>query len=306
MHSQLASNLRYLASSSGSISEFCRAVDINRQQFNKYLNGRSLPSPRNLRRICDHTGVSESDLFLPTAEFAARWSAPRSQGDDSALFSFIEAAQKSSSEVMKKYEGLYFKYYYSLSKPGLVRKSLLSVAISERGAVTKSVEPAGRDLTRLGIAGLCKYSGEAIFLGDRLFLLEFEYLSRKEITYSVYFPSYMNGSFTLPGLMLGVSAGNRHDPAASRILLVRITGPKNLREAMRSCGLFDPDSAEIDPHIRDLIDNGGTAADALFLPRTIEHMKPSLRNVLKKSGRMLSKGSLNAPLGQRRETRSAK
>jgi transcriptional regulator with XRE-family HTH domain len=281
MHSQLASNLRHLASSSGSISEFCRAVDINRQQFNKYLNGRSLPSPRNLRRICDHTGISESDLFLPTVEFAARWATPRRPDSGSSLFSFIQAAQKSSSDAMKKYEGLYFKYYYSLSKPGLIRKSLLSVVISERGAVTKSVEPAGRDLTRLGMAGLCKYSGEAIFLGDRLFLLEFEYLSRKEITYSVYFPSYMNGSFTLPGLMLGVSAGNRHDPAASRVLLVRIAEPGNLRAAVRSCGLFDPDSGDIDQHIRELIDNGGAADDALFLPRTVEHMKPSLRNVLK-------------------------
>jgi transcriptional regulator with XRE-family HTH domain len=277
MNSHLSSNLRHLASSFGSISDYCRAVDINRQQFNKYLNGRSLPSPRNLRRICDHAGMSERNLFLPTAEFAVLCARRRREESNSSLFSFIQAAQNASGEPLKKYEGLYFKYYYSLSKPGLIRKSVLSLSMSERGPMTKCVEPAGKDLTRFGIASLCKYSGEAIFLGDRLFLLEYEYLSRKEITYSVYFPSYMTGAFILPGLMLGVSAGNRRDPAASRVLLVRMREPVNLRAAIESCGLFDPGSGDIEQHIIDLIDNGGTADDALFFARTIEHVRPALR-----------------------------
>lgn len=277
MNSHLSTNLRHLASSFGSISDYCRAVDINRQQFNKYLNGRSLPSPRNLRRICDHAGMSESNLFLPTADFAVLCAQRRREESNSSLFSFIQAAQSASGEPLKKYEGLYFKYYYSLSKPGLIRKSVLSLSMSERGPVTKCVEPASKDLTRFGIASLCKYSGEAIFLGDRLFLLEYEYLSRKEITYSVYFPSYMNGAFILPGLMLGVSAGNRHDPAASRVLLIRMREPENLRAAIESCGLFDPGSGDIEQHIIDLIDNGGTADDALFFARTVEHVRPALR-----------------------------
>ena len=284
MNSPLPSNLRHLVNSFGSISEFCRAVEINRQQFNKYLNGRSLPSPRNLRRICDHTGMSESDLFLPVNEFAGRCTKPhQEEKTGSPLFSFIQSVQKFSGEAMKKYQGLYFKYYYSLSKPGLVRKSLLSISITEDGAHTKCVEPVSKDLARFGMASLCKYTGEVIFLGDRLFLLEFEYLSRKEISYSVYFPSYMNSSFTLPGLMLGVSAGNRRDPAASRVLLVRVETQENLKAAVRSCGLFDPDGGEIDQHILNLIDNSSTSEDALFFARTVEHMKPPLRDAAKKN-----------------------
>ncbi len=273
MSNPLPSNLRHLVNSFGSISEFCRAVAINRQQFNKYLNGRSLPSPRNLRRICDQVGVSESDLFLPAAEFAARYSSPGRKDDTSQLFSFIESAHRASTDLMKKYQGLYFKYYYSLSKPGLIRKSLLRISISERGALTKCVEPAEGELTRLGIASLCKYSGEALFIGDRLFILEYEYLSKKEISYSVHFPTYMSKAVLLPGLMLGVSASNRHEPAASRVLLTRLSGQYTLKEAMKSCGLFDPCSPEIDENIRDLIDNGGNADDMLFFARTMDHMK---------------------------------
>jgi transcriptional regulator with XRE-family HTH domain len=271
MNSHLSTNLRRLVSSFGSISEFCRAVEINRQQFNKYLGGRSMPSPRNLRRICDYARVSESDLFLPDVEFRLR--KPERQERSSPLFSFIEEVQKASRDSMRKYEGLYYKYYYSLSKPGLIRKSLLSMSVSNVGAVTKCVEPAGKDLTRFGIAGLCKYSGEAIFLGDRLLLLEYEYLSRREISYSIYYPSYMSGSFALPGLMMGVSAGNRRDPAASRALLMRLEDGENLKSALQSCGLFDPNSGDIDQHVCDLIDNAGGSHEALFFARTFEHMK---------------------------------
>ncbi len=272
MNNPLPSNLRYLVNSFGSISEFCRAVAINRQQFNKYLNGRSLPSPRNLRRICQFVGISESDLFLPAAEFAERHQSPGRKEEASPLFSFIESAHRASTDLMKKYQGLYFKYYYSLSKPGLIRKSLLSISISERGALTKCVEPAERNLTQLGIASLCKYSGEALFIGDRLFILEYEYLSKKEISYSVYFPTYMSKAVLLPGLMLGVSASNRHEPAASRVLLTRLNGQHNLRAAIRSCGLFDPRSPEIDENIGDLIDNGGNPDDMLFFAKTMDHM----------------------------------
>lgn len=270
MSSPLPSNLRYLVNSFGSISDFCRAVAINRQQFNKYLNGRSLPSPRNLRRICDYTGISESDLFLPFVEFVALHRKPRGKIEASQLFSFIETAQRASTDLMKKYEGLYFKYYYSLSKPGLIRKSLLSISISERGAVTKCVEPAGKDLSRLGIASLCKYSGEALLVGDRLFLVEYEYLSNKEISNSIYFPTYMSKAVILPGIMLGVSAGSRHEPAASRVLLVRLGNEYTLKKAMRSCGLFNHGSEEIDDNIRNLINNGGNSDDMLFRVRTID------------------------------------
>ncbi|SLN77849.1 Helix-turn-helix domain protein [Oceanibacterium hippocampi] len=272
MTGPLPSNLRHIASSYGSISEFCRSVNINRQQFNRYLNGRSLPSPRNLRRICEHAGVSESDLFLPVSDFISLHKEAPEPEQASSLFSFIKAAQKASHGVMKDYEGLYFKYYYSLSKPGLVRKSLLAISCSEGKAVTKCIEPAGRELTRSGIAGLCKYSGEAIFLGERLFLIEYEYLSRVEISYSVYFPSYMSRTRILPGLTLGVSAGNRREPAASRIVLVKVDGSTSARSALASCGLLDPDAGSIDEHIKNLINNSDTDAESLFFARTVDSL----------------------------------
>ncbi|MGB7318049.1 MAG: helix-turn-helix transcriptional regulator [Planktotalea sp.] len=45
-------NLRILSDAYPSISEVCRQLDINRAQFNRYLNGESYPRPDMLARIC--------------------------------------------------------------------------------------------------------------------------------------------------------------------------------------------------------------------------------------------------------------
>jgi transcriptional regulator with XRE-family HTH domain len=50
---QFGRNLRLLSSGYPSVSEVCRQLDINRAQFNRYLNGESYPRPDMLARICD-------------------------------------------------------------------------------------------------------------------------------------------------------------------------------------------------------------------------------------------------------------
>ncbi|MDO6588357.1 helix-turn-helix transcriptional regulator [Salipiger sp. 1_MG-2023] len=57
-------NLGFACSLLPSIAEVCRRVDINRQQFNKYLAGSVRPSRHNMRRICDFFGVTESELLM--------------------------------------------------------------------------------------------------------------------------------------------------------------------------------------------------------------------------------------------------
>lgn len=45
-------NLKALSGAYPSVSEVCRQLDINRAQFNRYLNGESYPRPDMLARIC--------------------------------------------------------------------------------------------------------------------------------------------------------------------------------------------------------------------------------------------------------------
>jgi transcriptional regulator with XRE-family HTH domain len=272
MDRYFSENLRILTNNFDSISDFCRKIGINRQQFNKYLSGQSLPSPRNMRRLCSGAGLREGDFFLPPAAFTT--SLKNSAGTPSAaarpLLSFLEASHRVGAEAMKSYAGVYFKYYYSLAKPQMIRKSLLAIRAADSVVRTKCVEPPGTELGRFRVVGLCKYHGEAFYLGDRLLIIEYDYLNKKEITYSVLFPNYMSNVALLPGLMLGVSAGNRHDPASCRILLEKIPQNMKLRKALQACGLFSPECDDINGYVKHLIDNGGSPHDTLFLAHTIE------------------------------------
>lgn len=65
---RLAENLRLLCRSQRSVSEVCRRIGLNRQQFGRYLSGAGRPSDHNLQRICDYFGVTEADLLLDPVE----------------------------------------------------------------------------------------------------------------------------------------------------------------------------------------------------------------------------------------------
>src|SRR5215475_9721310 len=76
-----ATNLRLLCGRHRSVSELCRRLAINRQQFNKYLAGTSLPSPATLGRICAFFAIDQGDILLAPAAFAASADArPKEQG----------------------------------------------------------------------------------------------------------------------------------------------------------------------------------------------------------------------------------
>lgn len=58
-----AQNLRNLCDTRPSIASVCREMDINRQQFARYLGGKGLPNTANLEKICQYFGIVEADLF---------------------------------------------------------------------------------------------------------------------------------------------------------------------------------------------------------------------------------------------------
>jgi transcriptional regulator with XRE-family HTH domain len=60
-------NLKILCKDNANISEICRALGINRTQFNRYLNGSAFPRPDVLYRICQHFRVDARILLEPLA-----------------------------------------------------------------------------------------------------------------------------------------------------------------------------------------------------------------------------------------------
>src|SRR4051794_15855183 len=66
---EFCANLRMLCSYYRSVADVCRKLNLNRAQFNRYLNGTSKPSNHTLERICDFFGVEPSEIYLPREHF---------------------------------------------------------------------------------------------------------------------------------------------------------------------------------------------------------------------------------------------
>jgi transcriptional regulator with XRE-family HTH domain len=66
-HKNFADNLRALCTRHGSIAAVCRALGMNRQQFNKYLSGATLPNVATLEKICGFFHIESESLFRDPA-----------------------------------------------------------------------------------------------------------------------------------------------------------------------------------------------------------------------------------------------
>jgi transcriptional regulator with XRE-family HTH domain len=89
-HRNFADNLRALCIRHGSIAAVCRALGMNRQQFNKYLAGSTLPNAPTLERICSFFAIEAETLFHDPDGF--RGARPEPEADPSALLSALEPA----------------------------------------------------------------------------------------------------------------------------------------------------------------------------------------------------------------------
>lgn len=247
-------NLRLLCDYYPSIADVCRRLDINRSQFNKYLGNKCLPSRFMLKRICDFFGVEQFEISLPYEQFkrviAVRSlsQAQTTEADPALHHGHIDRLLVESHERLAMYLGYYHEYYFSMSFPGLVLRGLVRL-FADNGAVyyrryERLVRPGDR-----GARLRCDYRGMANFLSDRIFLTDYESLTRNEITQTVLYPSYQCRVDQLTGLKLGVSAAPSRPPMACRVLWEYLGVNVQLRRALRRCRLHDPAEGAIDSAI---------------------------------------------------------
>lgn len=127
-----ATNLRSKVAEHGSIADVCRGLGINRQQFNKYMSGSSIPNAITLRKICIFLKVEERELFSNETEVFNSFKVSEfipSRG----LFSFIKYAGKPYDfEVRDLPTGNYECFMPIANTPGMLVRSLLVITQSAR------------------------------------------------------------------------------------------------------------------------------------------------------------------------------
>ncbi len=273
--SPLAPNLRHLCGFHPSISSVCRALGINRQQFNKYLSGCAIPSVFLLGKIARFFGVNTEELFLPHAAFRQKFAGPahdislhtRDSGGGhrrKTLDEFISLAGL-NHDILRRYAGYYFRYYYDYSSSGCVVRSLFRVTQQDNVFVTRFIERVPHRSNSAGRLTTFKYEGVLVALSGCLFNVELEKLMQSCICYAAYPCIPRPEQRFIAGIQSSLSSSTGR-PAASRVVLERITSPRSLLPLMRLCGTFPVQAGTIDPQIVSLISNHVPKETDLFAP----------------------------------------
>lgn len=265
-----ADNLRYLCGFYGSISEVCRQLEINRQQFNRYINGSAFPAFRNLKRICDFFGVETEEIVLAPKEFQRQVVPVRPESSGPVvpehLARMIMPLMQSSTTAMERYEGYYYRYFYSFGFPGYIFRSFIRIYRYQDGWYIKHIErTSGRDPV-LGARMTIKYQGMAFLLSDRLFIVESEPALNSTISETILTPSYRPNNPWLSGLMICASSCSSHQPGAARTVFEYLGKDIDVRKAMRQCDLFHHSDERIPRNVKQAINNTISPEEFTFHP----------------------------------------
>ena len=251
--SEFSENLRFLCTFESSVSEVCRAIGINRQQFSKYLSGTSAPSHKNTRKICDYFDVRLADLYLPHDEFQLSDVIIQRQEKSkhsNFLHSPLSQAFQGQGRNLSKYLGVYLCYFHSFSWKGKIMCAL-TVLTEKDGMVQSKTIERSRDPEDNSLF-LSKYAGQAAWLGNRIFVIEYQELAKDAIVETVLYPMSRSRLTYMRGVTFGISSQRRH-PYMSKSVWKYLGSNANLKEAFKMIGVHDPESRMIDPKVRNYL-----------------------------------------------------
>ena len=221
---EFSANLRLLCNREGSISQVCRKIGVNRQQFNKYLSGLHLPSPRNLRLIANYFGVSVQVIFSDPEEFAMLlegnvFNAIENLRNRPEVKSFIETLLIASKVEDGEYVGVYDRYQYSSIYKGKILRSAFCIYKNGDFLQHYYIERFPSYDSPNTIDYVFKYHGFVLPLADRLFTIDFESMQRTEMTFGAFASIQRNAKKFMFGVGSGIAATMFRQPYSTKVAL---------------------------------------------------------------------------------------
>jgi transcriptional regulator with XRE-family HTH domain len=234
-----AANLKRMIAGETSIAHVCRELSINRQQFNRYLSGETLPSHANLAKIAKFFKVSENNLFHTDA------GSDVSQAAAGRYFAKLQNAFGPEQKFV-----LDGRYYFYLPSPGEGRHCL------------KGIFTIRRDETRVLVNGLIRATNPAVPTRFQT-ISRFGGLMRENHGAIMFLTSYDDepGDIMFVNLVPMIN-GPRHffsgictssrsgQTMARRIAVERLPDGARTMTFARTCGVYELESAAIDPWVR--------------------------------------------------------
>lgn len=267
-------NLRLLCQYKRSIAEVCRDLEINRSQWNKYLNGTSTPRPPIARKIADYFGFETDELFLDHQQFQKLLSIDHQKNSATRSEVLQKISNTIESQSTKNLSSLggrsFLEYYRSLTNPGKILIAALVFEARENIITYRRIEFIQSPLTRRRIKFI--YEGLALDSGERIQLYDSETLFKSENTVSFMYPDFSTSCKNYYGLKLGVTANHKKSISASRVFWSPIPKEWNLKKILRTCGLYDESDSKIDPAIVIATDNKNESPEVFssYLDRPVD------------------------------------
>ena len=238
-------NLRFACSQRHSVSQICRDIGLNRQQFNRYINGGAHPSPFNLGRIAQYFYIHPSDFKASNSVFKSRFLKAQ-QGNTSK--DRINEGFPGDIRSLRRYLGYYQTYYLSPSWPETIVCSCAFLEEKNGLIISKSLERISH--RQLNIKKITKYNGKATFLRDRIFLVETESTGDPIVTQIILKPFQDQNDKYLKGLCTGISWRSNDVPYATRMIWRHLGSFPDKREMLGRCGILPHSSRRIAPTVK--------------------------------------------------------
>ena len=242
----LCANLRFLCRFQKSASFVAREIRINRQQFERYLTGASLPSPNIQQRIAAYFGITPELLTGPPEELRQ---SVRASGQGLAAQEFFSPTHSPEELAnLRHYLGFYQSHFLTPAAPGQIYIGLVWVKEEDQQIRTVYLNRTRDPAT--GILYRSRYDGHLMLRGDRLFQLEVSRHRDEHFAETILYPSHRHSAKYLTGMSMGVTWRPHRAPFATRTIWRRVSQFRSLRTVIGECGIYRPDHPLIDPIVR--------------------------------------------------------
>ncbi|WP_435609773.1 helix-turn-helix domain-containing protein [Pseudomonas knackmussii] len=263
----LPENLRTLCERAGTVSEMCRKIGINRQQFNKYLAGTHAPSKTNLRSIAGFFGLSQDVLFSNPNDFRSmieggHFHLFRSVIQSPKMLMFINEMMRSGDARHSDITGIYERYHYSSIYPGQILRSIFCI-YEHDGMLMHYYLERFPSLDGTGKMDYhFKYHGLSFLISGRIFSIDFETIQKNEITFSNLAAVSRNSKKYIFGVTSGIAATMMRQPVAAKVAMCFV-GKGLIRKAnIRRATVLQPNDPSIPREVIVYLNSGNTSIDS--------------------------------------------
>jgi transcriptional regulator with XRE-family HTH domain len=269
VHKNFAANLRWLSLNRGSIADVCRALGMNRQQFNKYLSGATLPNAATLAKMSDYFQVDQRALFDRPESLRQSMKPERAEPtDEFAALPFIAARGfmdiLNCSKTTQMRVGCYTIYYPWSVDPDLIIRGLIVVfrlgpyLCFKRYVKLRNVEASSRRYPRRRHEGFVAQCGSSLYFMGR------NARGLRELSLISCGPTPSITAGLLHGMALNMTLLG--EPQATRTTIEFIGGREVFRSALKATGLVRRDDATVPEEVREAILTPLKSTQAQMLP----------------------------------------